>query len=90
MLTKTLLILLGLIAIAVPVAASLAWLGLALQWEAGIPLWRALGDTAWQNGTDFLLVAIPMFVMTQSRNSPITLNRPPPAAASFSICPPPG
>jgi C4-dicarboxylate transporter DctM subunit len=63
MLTKTLVILLGLIAIAVPIAASLAWLGLALQWDAGIPLWRALGDTAWQNGTDFLLVAIPMFIM---------------------------
>ncbi len=63
MLTKTLLILLALIAIAVPIAASLGWLGLILQWDAGIPLWRALGDTAWQNGTDFLLVAIPLFIM---------------------------
>ncbi|MDU9005332.1 TRAP transporter large permease [Sedimentitalea todarodis] len=63
MLTKTLVILLALIAIAVPISAALGWLGLILQWDAGIPLWRALGDTAWQNGTDFLLVAIPMFIM---------------------------
>ncbi len=63
MLAKTLFVLLTLIAIAVPIAAALAWLGLYLQWDAGIPLWRALGDTAWQNSTDFLLVAIPMFIM---------------------------
>lgn len=63
MLSKTLLILLTLIAIAVPIAASLGWLGLILQLDAGLPLWRALGDTAWQNGTDFLLVAIPLFIM---------------------------
>lgn len=64
MLTKTLLILLGLIALAVPVAASLGWLGLSLQYlESPMPLHRALGDMVWQTGTDFLLVAIPMFIL---------------------------
>ena len=64
MLSKTLLILLGLIALAVPVAASLGWLGLSLQFlESPMPLHRALGDMVWQTGTDFLLVAIPMFIL---------------------------
>ncbi|MEJ6708764.1 MAG: TRAP transporter large permease [Amylibacter sp.] len=64
MLTKTLLILLGLIALAVPIAASLGWLGLILQQtEGSMPLYRAISDIAWQTSIDFLLVAIPMFVM---------------------------
>ncbi|MGI9505404.1 MAG: TRAP transporter large permease [Geminicoccaceae bacterium] len=64
MLTKTLLILIGLIAMAVPIAAALGWLGLTLQYlDSPMPLHRALGDMAWQTGTDFLLVAIPMFVL---------------------------
>ncbi|WP_323798205.1 TRAP transporter large permease [Nisaea sp.] len=64
MLTKTLLILLGLIALAVPVAAALGWLGLTLQYlDSPMPLHRALGDMVWQTGTDFLLVAIPMFIL---------------------------
>ncbi len=64
MLAKTLLILLGLIALAVPVAAALGWLGLTMQYLGSpMPLHRALGDMVWQTGTDFLLVAIPMFIM---------------------------
>ena len=64
MLTKALLILIALIALAVPVAASLGWLGLGLQFLASpMPLHRALGDMVWQTGTNFLLVAIPMFVL---------------------------
>lgn len=64
MLAKTLLILLGLIALAVPVAAALGWLGLTMQYlESPMPLHRALGDMVWQTGTDFLLVAIPMFIL---------------------------
>ena len=64
MLLKTLLILLALIGLAVPIAASLGWLGLILQWsESPMPLYRAISDMAWQTSTDFLLVAIPMFVM---------------------------
>ena len=61
---KTLLILLGLIAAAVPVAAALGWLGLSMQYlESPMPLHRAIGDMVWQTGKDFLLVAIPMFIM---------------------------
>ncbi|MFK8033161.1 MAG: TRAP transporter large permease [Hyphomicrobiales bacterium] len=64
MLLKTLLILVALIALAVPIAASLGWLGLTLQYlESSMPLHRALGDMVWQTGTDFLLVAIPMFIL---------------------------
>ncbi len=64
MLMKTLLILLVLIGIAVPIAAALGWLGLILQWtDSPMPLHRAISDMAWQTSTDFLLVAIPMFVM---------------------------
>ena len=64
MLTKTLFILLALIGLAVPIAASLGWLGLILQYsESSMPLHRAISDMAWQTSTDFLLVAIPMFVM---------------------------
>lgn len=64
MVVKPLLILVTLIAFAVPIAASLGWLGLSLQFlESPMPLHRALGDMVWQTGTDFLLVAIPMFVL---------------------------
>ena len=64
MVTKPLLILVALIAFAVPIAASLGWLGLTLQYfDSPMPLHRALGDMVWQTGTDFLLVAIPMFVL---------------------------
>lgn len=64
MLTKTLLVLLALIAAAVPVAASLGWLGLTMQYlESPMPLHRALGDQVWETGRDFLLVAIPMFIL---------------------------
>lgn len=64
MLAKTLFILLALIGLAVPIAASLGWLGLILQFtEGSMPLHRAISDMAWQTSTDFLLVAIPMFVM---------------------------
>ena len=64
MLGKTLFILLSLIAFAVPVAAVLGWLGLTMQHlESPMPLHRAIGDMVWQTGKDFLLVAIPMFIL---------------------------
>ncbi|MEH6633283.1 MAG: TRAP transporter large permease [Halopseudomonas aestusnigri] len=64
MLIKTLLILIALIGLSVPVAAALGWLGLTLQYlDSPMPLYRAIGDIFWQNGTDFLLVAIPMFIL---------------------------
>lgn len=64
MVLKPFTILLALVLGAVPIAASLGWLGLILQYlESPMPLHRALGDMVWQTGTDFLLVAIPMFVL---------------------------
>ncbi len=64
MIAKPLLILIALVITAVPIAASLGWLALILQYtDSSMPLYRALGDMVWQTGTDFLLVAIPMFVL---------------------------
>ena len=64
MLIAALLILLALIALSIPVAAALGWLGLTLgQFYTLMPVHRAIGDIAWQNSIEFLLVAIPMFVM---------------------------
>ncbi|MDX1737872.1 MAG: TRAP transporter large permease [Alphaproteobacteria bacterium] len=64
MLPVTLLILLVLIALSIPVAAALGWLGLiAGYFFTMMPVQRAIGDMTWQSSIEFLLVAIPMFVM---------------------------
>ena len=64
MIIKPLLILVALIAFAVPIAASLGWLGLIMQYlDSPMPLHRALSDMVWETGKDFLLIAIPMFVL---------------------------
>ncbi len=64
MLLTTLLVLLALLAVAVPVAAALGGLAFVLEVvQGGMPLHRALADMAWQTSIDFLLVAIPMFVL---------------------------
>lgn len=64
MLTVTLVVLVVLLAASIPVAATLAILGFGL--EAGfafLPLYKALGEIAWGASTEFLLVAIPLFIM---------------------------
>lgn len=64
MLVVAVLILLALILLSVPVAAALGWLGLILSdVYSRMPIHRAIGDMAWQTSIEFLLVAIPMFVM---------------------------
>jgi tripartite ATP-independent transporter DctM subunit len=64
MLGITLLILIGLLAIAVPVAAGLGVLGLALSAiYSKLPLSLAMGEIAWGTSNNFLLVAIPFFVL---------------------------
>ena len=64
MLLVTVILLLALIALAVPVAAALGWLGLILgEFYTLMPVHRAIGDIVWTNSIEFLLVAIPMFVM---------------------------
>lgn len=64
MLWVTLLILLGLLALAVPVAAGLGFLGLSLSAiYSKLPLTLAIGEMTWATSNNFLLVAIPFFVL---------------------------
>jgi C4-dicarboxylate transporter DctM subunit len=60
----TLLILIGLLALAIPVAAGLGILGLSLSAiYSKLPLSLAMGEIAWGTSNNFLLVAIPFFVL---------------------------
>jgi tripartite ATP-independent transporter DctM subunit len=64
MITVTLIILLALIALSIPVAAALGLLGLILDpLYSFLPLTRAMGELAWASNNEFLLVAIPLFIM---------------------------
>jgi tripartite ATP-independent transporter DctM subunit len=57
-------ILFVLVGLSVPIAAVLGILALVLAWMySPMPLHRALGDIYWTNSTDFILVAIPLFIM---------------------------
>ncbi len=47
----------------VPIAAVLGILALGLDQAFMGRLWRALGETTWTNSADFVLVAIPMFIL---------------------------
>jgi tripartite ATP-independent transporter DctM subunit len=64
MIWVTLAMLIGLLALAVPVAAVLGVLGLALsEIYSRLPLSLAMGEMAWATSNNFLLVAIPFFVL---------------------------
>ncbi|MEP3247648.1 MAG: TRAP transporter large permease [Sneathiella sp.] len=64
MLPVTLSVLALLLALSIPVAATLALLGLALDASFSfLPLHRAMGEIAWSTSTEFLLVAIPLFIL---------------------------
>ncbi len=64
MLKTSLFLLLILIALSLPVAAALGILGLILdQMYAFLPLHRAMGEVAWSSSTEFLLIAIPLFIL---------------------------
>ena len=64
MLGTAVTILMGLIAFSVPIAAVLGVLALALgMFYSPMPIHMALGDVAWQNGIDFLLIAVPLFIL---------------------------
>ncbi len=64
MIPFALIILLGLLVIGVPVAGSLGMLGLALgESYSFMPIDRAIAEVIWQTSVDFLLVAIPLFVL---------------------------
>jgi tripartite ATP-independent transporter DctM subunit len=64
MIWVTLALLLGLLALSLPVAAVLGVVGLVLDHlYAFLPLRLALGELVWGATTDVILVAIPMFVL---------------------------
>ncbi len=64
MLPTSLSLLVGLLALSIPVAAGLGVLALLLALlYSPLPLPLAMGEIAWSTGQDFLLVAIPMFIM---------------------------
>ncbi len=64
MLITALLLLAILLLLSVPVAATLAIMAMALSGIfAFMPLHRALGEIAWGTTTEFLLVAIPLFIL---------------------------
>jgi C4-dicarboxylate transporter DctM subunit len=64
MLGTALILLVALLAVSVPVAAVMGVLGLALnQFFSSIPLYLAMGDIVWNASSEYILIAIPMFVM---------------------------
>ena len=64
MIYSALMILIVLLALAVPVAAVLGFLGLALSSVySKLPLTLAIGEISWSTSNNFLLVAIPFFVL---------------------------
>ena len=64
MIATALILLLVLIGISIPVGAALGVLGLLLDpLFSMLPLSRALGELSWSTSNEFLLVAIPLFVM---------------------------
>src|SRR3546814_20404998 len=64
MLGVTALVLIGLVALSVPVAAALGILGLVLDnFYSFMPLSLAMGEILWQNSTEYILIAIPLFIL---------------------------
>ncbi|PSM16396.1 TRAP transporter large permease [Nitratireductor sp. StC3] len=64
MLKTTGIALIALIVLSVPIAASLGLLGFGIGWlYSPVPLDRALGEIFWRSSNDFLIVAVPMFIL---------------------------
>ena len=64
MLVTTVVVLLGMLAMSIPIAAVLGMLGLVLdKVYAFLPLWRAVGENAWVSNIDVILVAVPLFIL---------------------------
>jgi tripartite ATP-independent transporter DctM subunit len=54
----------ALLVASIPVAAVLGLLGLSLaQLYSFIPIHRAIGEVAWAAGTDFILFAVPLYIL---------------------------
>ena len=64
MIAVAVLLLLSLLLLTIPVAAVLGTLGLILDESfSSMPLHRAIGEVAWGLSTDFVLVAVPLFIL---------------------------
>ncbi len=64
MIATALLTLLGLMALAIPVAASMGVLGLVLgHFYSFLPVSKVAGEIAWTSSNEFLLVSLPLFVL---------------------------
>lgn len=64
MILTALIILLALLVLSVPVAATLVVLALMLdEFFSPFPLFRAMGDVLWTASDSFLLIAIPLFIL---------------------------
>src|SRR5512134_995078 len=64
MISTALMTLLVLMALAVPVAASMGMLGMILaQLYAFLPVTKVAGEIAWNSSNEFLLVALPLFIL---------------------------
>ncbi|MDO5691170.1 MAG: TRAP transporter large permease [Pseudomonadota bacterium] len=64
MIGVSLILLLALLGASIPVAAALGVLGLVLDpLYSSLPLKRAMGEMAWGSSNEFLLVAIPLFIL---------------------------
>jgi tripartite ATP-independent transporter DctM subunit len=60
----TIAILLGLLLLSIPVASTLIILGLVIgQFFSPFPIHRAMGEITWTASNDFILMAIPLFVL---------------------------
>ena len=64
MIATAFLLLLGLLALSVPVGAVLGIMGLTLgEIYSGLPLWLAIGEISWGANSSFTLFALPLFVL---------------------------
>ncbi|MBL0406517.1 TRAP transporter large permease [Microvirga aerilata] len=64
MVATALILLLVLIGLSIPVGAALGVLGLVLDpLYSMLPLTRAIGELAWSTNNEFLLVAVPLFIL---------------------------
>ena len=64
MIATTIIVLMVFIGISIPVGAALGLVGLVLDpLYSMLPLTRAMGEVAWGSSNEFLLVAIPLFIM---------------------------
>lgn len=64
MVWTSILVLLAILALSIPVAAGLLLLGLVLDYSYSfLPLRLAIGEITWSTSTNFILFAIPLFIL---------------------------